>query len=808
MFIVDPDQENRIIKRRITYTPALLKIFDEILVNAADNKQRHDTMDRLDVTIDADANRITVRNNGKGVPVQKHKGQGVYVPTMIFGQLLTGSNFDDDEKKTTGGRNGYGAKLANVYSTEFVVECVDVETGKYFRQVFADNMMVANEPDVEDLTASQKKKGDYVEISFCPDLRRFKMTQLDKDMIGLFSRRAYDVAASLTFMPGKKLTVTLNGRKLPIRKFEDYIKLHEGINKPVAFHDKDKNWEVGVALAEDGHDSISFVNSIATTKGGKHVEYIVDQISNHLIEFLRKKKIDVTRSYVKNHLFVFVNCLIENPSFDSQTKECLTTKPKNFGSPCKLAENFLKKVEKSEIKEAIVHFQQMKDQKKLKGTGGKKRAKITGIPKLDDANNAGTAKSKNCTLIITEGDSAKTLAMAGLSVIGRDYYGVFPLRGKPLNVRDASNKQVTENEEIKNLVTILGLKFDTEYDESNIKTLRYGHLVIMADQDTDGSHIKGLTISFIHHFWPTLLDVPGFLQQFITPIVKVSKDKSLVKTFFNVPEYEKWLESTGNNGKGWKIKYYKGLGTSTSAEAKEYFSNPDLHLVKFMNLSSDKKLESEDELDNVTPDTTQSGADIIDMLFNKKRVRDRKNWLESTPVTGETYMDYTAEDVKKSGARYSDFFNKEFLLFSAYDNMRSIPHIIDGFKPSQRKVLYGCCKRKLKSEVKVAQLTGYIAEHSSYHHGEASLQGTIVAMASSFLGSNNVNLLTPAGQFGTRRMVSSMLNMSTSTGPFLTLLIPSEREGKTLPRLVTFSPSSKTSPARFFILMTTPFSTI
>jgi DNA topoisomerase-2 len=252
---------------------------------------------------------------------------------------------------------------------------------------------------------------------------------------------------------------------------------------------------------------------------------------------------------------------------------------------------------------------------------------------------------------------------------------------------------------------------------------------------------------FASDFWPTLLDVPGFLQQFITPIVKVSKGKK-AKTFFNLPEYEQWLESTGTNGKGWNIKYYKGLGTSTSAEAKEYFSNLDLHEINFAQLSIDK-VDAEDDLDAVLPDRVQSGSDLIDMVFRKTRVEDRKKWLD-TKVSPETFLDYTL--VKKEGVKFSEFLNKEYILFSHYDNVRSIPHFMDGFKPSQRKVLYGCFKRKLKGEIKVAQLTGYVAEHSVYHHGEQSLQGTIVVMASNYCGSNNINLLTPSGQFGTRRM--------------------------------------------------------
>ena len=197
-------------------------------------------------------------------------------------------------------------------------------------------------------------------------------------------------------------------------------------------------------------------------------------------------------------------------------------------------------------------------------------------------------------------------------------------------------------------------------------------------------------------------------------------------------------------------KYYKGLGTSTSAEAKEYFSHLDLHEINFDTLSNDRFV-AQDEFDEILPDKVQSGSDMIDMIFRKDRVPDRKMWLENNKVSPETYLDYS-KVVKSKGVKYSQFLNKEYILFSVYDNARSIPHIMDGFKPSQRKVLFGCLKRKLKGEVKVAQLTGYVAEHSAYHHGEQSLQGTIVAMASNFCGSNNINLLTPSGQFGTRRM--------------------------------------------------------
>eukprot|EP00559_Dactyliosolen_fragilissimus_P003213 CAMPEP_0184868400 /NCGR_PEP_ID=MMETSP0580-20130426/30253_1 /TAXON_ID=1118495 /ORGANISM="Dactyliosolen fragilissimus" /LENGTH=1472 /DNA_ID=CAMNT_0027369251 /DNA_START=95 /DNA_END=4513 /DNA_ORIENTATION=- len=766
MYILGP--EEGILRKEIQFTPGLFKIFDEILVNAADNKQRDQTMDRLDIEIDAESNEISVKNNGKGIPIAMHKEHKCYVPTLIFGHLLTGSNFDDDEKKTTGGRNGYGAKLANIFSLKFVVECVDSSTGLKFHQVFRDNMSIAENPSVKKCTAAEKKKGDYVKISFSPDLKRFKMQNLDEDTVALLSKRAYDIAGSMANRPGKSLSVTLNKKKLGVRGFKGYLKLYKELSEPAAYEAVGDRWEVGVGVSEGSFEQISFVNAINTSKGGQHVTYIADQVAKKLVAAVNKKNkggVKITENQMKNHLAVYVNCLIENPAFDSQTKENLTTRKNAFGSECQLSDKFIKDVVKSGVVDRILAFAKFKQNQALKKQGGTKKKKLTGIVKLDDANFAGSAKSSECTLILTEGDSAKSLAMSGLSVVGRDYYGVFPLKGKPLNVREASHKQIMGNDEIKNVVDIMGLKFGTEYDADSIKSLRYGKLMIMADQDHDGSHIKGLVINFIHHFWPSLLKVPGFLQQFITPIVKATKGKKF-HTFFTLPEYESWVESTGNNAKGWSVKYYKGLGTSTSAEAKEYFSNLDRHEIHFSNISDDQfrvvPLNFEDNMDednnenadsegyqnNYLPDSITSGSDLIDMAFSKKQVETRKIWLNN--FKKGTFLDYS--NAQDSGLKYSDFINKELILFSQADNQRSIPHIYDGFKPSQRKVLFACFLKNLKSEMKVAQLCGYVGEKSAYHHGEASLAGTIVGMAQDFVGSNNINLLTPAGQFGTRRM--------------------------------------------------------
>jgi len=391
-------------------------------------------------------------------------------------------------------------------------------------------------------------------------------------------------------------------------------------------------------------------------------------------------------------------------------------------------------VVKSGIVESVLSWAKFKAQTDLAKTSGSKKSKLKGIPKLEDANDAGTKNSLNCTLILTEGDSAKSLAVSGLGVVGRDHYGVFPLRGKLLNVREATHKQILENAEINNLIKILGLQYKKKYlSIDDLKMLRYGKLMIMTDQDQDGSHIKGLLINFIHTNWPELLRLP-FLEEFITPIVKATK-KNQELSFFSVPEFEEWKKDTPNHST-FNIKYYKGLGTSTSKEAKEYFQNMDRHRILF-------KHESDTD------------DDAIIMAFSKKCVDQRKEWLtkhmeecKHRKLVGlpDRYL-YTKETKQVT---YADFVNLELILFSNTDNVRSIPCVVDGFKPGQRKVLFTCLKRNDKREVKVAQLAGSVAEKSAYHHGEQSLCGTIVNLAQNYVGSNNINVLMPNGQFGTR----------------------------------------------------------
>ncbi|RZB66593.1 DNA topoisomerase 2-like [Glycine soja] len=718
-------ENDEMVHRAVSYVPGLYKIFDEILVNAADNKQRDPSMDALKVTINAEANTVSVFNNGDGVPVEIHQEEKVYVPELIFGHLLTSSNYNDNEKKTTGGRNGYGAKLTNIFSTEFVIETADGKRQKKYKQVFSNNMGKKSEPVITKCKVGE----NWTKVTFKPDLEKFKMDYLEEDVVALMKKRVVDMAGCL----GKTVKVELNGQVIRMKSFRDYADLYlksAEKSRPVPLpriHAKvGERWEICVSLSDGQFQQVSFVNSIATIKGGTHVDYVTNQITNFVMNKVNKKKKDanVKAHNVKNHLWVFVNSLIDNPAFDSQTKETLTTRQASFGSKCDIPESMLKEVANSGIVDTLLSWADFKQSKDLKKSDGTKTQRLRGIVKLEDANDAGGRNSEKCTLILTEGDSAKALAMAGLSVVGRDHYGVFPLRGKLLNVREASSKQIMDNEEIQNIKKILGLQQNKEY--TSVKSLRYGHLMIMADQDHDGSHIKGLLINFIHSFWPSLLKVPSFMVEFTTPIIRAFHSNGTKLSFYSMPEYESWRESLGNNATGWKIKYYKGLGTSTPQEGREYFRDLDKHKKDF-----------------VWDDEQDGGA--IEMAFSKKKAEDRKIWIRN-------FEPGTCRDHMAKYINYRDFVNKELILYSRADLQRSIPSMVDGLKPGQRKILFCSFKKKLSKEIKVGQFIGYVSEHSAYHHGEQSLASTIINMAQDFVGSNNINLLKPNGQFGTRNL--------------------------------------------------------
>tara|TARA_B100000035_G_scaffold163439_1_gene139234 strand:- start:7851 stop:11315 length:3465 start_codon:yes stop_codon:yes gene_type:complete len=721
------DENDNMKHKEYDFIGGLYKCFDEGIVNCRDhavrlmqkiiNKEKKIIPVRnIDITVDKETGVITMMNDGNGVDVAKHPDNDLWIPEMIFGHLRTSTNYNKDEKKIVGGKNGFGFKLVLIYSKWGEIETVDHIRGKKYKQRFENNLTDILKPTIRKSTAKP-----YTKVSWLPDYERFGLEKLTDDMFNLFKKRTYDIGV----VTEKSIRVRFNNKPVPNKSFEQYMDVYIGDKTEAkrVFESPNKRWEIGACLSPlDEFTQVSYVNGINTAKGGKHVIYILNQIVKKMIAYIeKKKKVKVKPATIKEQLMLFVNCVIENPSFDSQTKECMNTPQSKFGSKCEVSDKFIDKLAKMGVMDSAIASNEIKDTKAAKKSDGRKTKSIRGIPKYMGANWAGGTRSSQCTLILCEGDSAKSGIVSGLSKEDRDKFGVFPLKGKLMNTLDAAQNKINANAEIANIKKIVGLTTGKSYTEEDAKKqLRYGKLLFMTDQDLDGSHIKGLCINMFHSQWHDLIKIPNFLGFMNTPILKATKGKQ-TKSFYSESAYQNWKENN-DNGKGWKIKYYKGLGTSTAKEFKEYFAKKKLIMFEYNGQDSDN---------------------AIDKVFNKLRADDRKDWLAN-------YDKDAVLNPSNNRVRFEDFTDREMIHFSKYDCERSIPNLIDGFKTSLRKIIFSAFKKNLVNEIKVAQFAGYVSEHSCYHHGEMSLNKAIVGLAQEYVGSNNINTLLPLGQFGTR----------------------------------------------------------
>jgi DNA gyrase/topoisomerase IV subunit B len=816
--------EPTIIMKEISYVPGLYKIYDEILVNARDHvirckdEKKTPLCTKIKVNVDAEMGKISVWNNGAGIPVVIHSKHKMLIPSLIFGELMSGSNYDDTKQRKVGGLNGLGAKITNIFSTLFEVETVDADTDQYFYQKFQNNMLKKNEPVIK----SAKGKKPYTKITFFPDLKKFGIEKLSQNVISLFKKRVYDIAMNTN------VKVYYNDELIEANNFSKYIDLYipggeeNGYVKIIDTSCKD--WRVCAIYDSSDlleHQHISFVNGICTSRGGTHVDHVTSQITKKLKSYITKKikNAQITPSIIKDHLIFFIDTVQVNPDFDSQSKEFFNNKISDFSSTYNPSSTFIKKIIKSGVMEQIMLSLQMKENIKLKNsTKGTQQ-----FAKHYPAHKANHKEGYKCTLILTEGDSAKGFAMSGLGVVGRDYYGIFPVRGKVLNVRNVSLDKVAYNEEIKAITKIIGLDYNKDHEDTI--GLNYGKIMILTDQDVDGSHIKGLIINYFHYFWPSLLKIDGFIRVLSTPLIKITKrkGKNIQKMEFpSIDSYKNWKEE--HNEKGWSApKYYKGLGTHGAQEARELFREIEDRTSEFYWAKNKKELESEesdgsekedkderekedkgerekedkgerekedkgerekgdngenekedkgerekgDNGENENEDKGEGGKedndeskkednpvlkpkykdiskDAITLAFEKKREDDRKLWIN-------TYDPSNSLNETKKRISYYEFIHKQLIEFSVYNVVRAIPNVMDGNKPSQRKIIFGSFIKKLfDGELKVAQLGAAVSELTDYHHGEESLFQAITAMGQNFVGSNNINIFTPNGNFGSR----------------------------------------------------------
>lgn len=595
----------RMVKRDVIYNPGFLKLFDEVVSNSVDHSKRPEGkgLDIIRVEVDEKDGSISIYDNG-GIPVLKHSEYNQWVPEMIF-ELRAGSNFDDDDQSMLTGQNGEGAALTNIFSKKFIVETCDGK--KKFKMIFEENSQARGTPKI---TPADGSKG-FTKITYFPDWERLNTT-LTADNIAMLMKRVVDVAGLNTH-----LKVYFNGDRIPTRAFKDYVQMYVPEGEDYAY-DETQNWKVAVSSSDDGFQHHTFVNGTHTKTGGTHVLYAGMQIWERVREFIKKKhKVDVKPSELRQHFTLFIDCSIVNPRYASQTKEDLITDVKDYKTSWEVPDKMIMKIVKSKIIQNILDWaeakqrqEEMRELRKLNKDTDK--ADPRRVEKFSDA-----LEKKNradCILFLTEGDSAAKAVQAGRGK--NPVIGSFPLRGKPLNVREKDLKRILENDEIKRIMTIMGLKLGEKVN--SLADIRFGRVAFTTDADVDGSHITGLLMNLFDKFWPELFDL-GVITIFRTPLLKITlRDKSVME-FFTEREFVEWSEGEGSKLKGWSHKYYKGLGTSTAAEFKKYFDNMEDYLFTI-------HMENKEDKDS------------IDLAFSSSRADDRKAWLETPADNFEDFI--------------------------------------------------------------------------------------------------------------------------------------------------------------------------
>ena len=553
-WLLDSDKMSQ---SEITYNPGLLKIFDEIVTNSVDESKRQESnLNTIKVTVDKSTGYINIWDNG-GIPVVKHTEHKEWIPEMIFSNLKAGSNFDDTEERSWAGTNGVGSTLTNIYSKKFTVTTCDGKN--HFTQTFSDNMRKRTAPK------TKKSTKGFTEIEYLVDFEKFGLTGIDEEHFRMIEKRVYDLAACNT-----SLKIYFNGKLINFKSFEDYIKLYT--KDYFCESKKDKTWSIGIALSENGFQQVSFANSTDTYDGGTHVDYVMNQIISQLREFFAKKhKVDVKPSELKNHMFLFLDSTVINPSFSSQTKEKLITEIKDFGSTFEVSQKLIQQILKSEIVNSILDWIQQKktaEDSKLQRELNKKLDKIK-VEKLIDAK--GKERWKY-SIGLFEGDSAIS---AFRKYRDPQIMGAFALKGKFVNVSEMTNQKLVQNTEVVNLMASIGLKLGQKID---LKDLRYGRILFYVDADVDGNSIAGLLINFFHKYWPDMFD-RRMIYKVETPIVvAIPRAKTKKKVlFYSQDEYNQWESKT--DLKQWEIKYKKGLAALVDDEYQDIINSPKLTLI-------------------------------------------------------------------------------------------------------------------------------------------------------------------------------------------------------------------------------------
>lgn len=675
----------------VSRVPLLHNCIKEVFDNAKDHAASY-----IEITVNRQTNLVRVKND-VNKPIAMDDAQ------RAFCDFLSSSNYDESKAGTTIGKNGVGIKGTNCWSTEFKFVVANALSHQKREQICRSNLTIIGSPKVTRYT----NKTSFVEVAFVLDFARMKAfapsswPAVQRGFFDMVTRQVYDLAACCThvkvkYNDGRHVRGKGNGFETISRGLLPYL---QKFQKPVYACANKSNATVCVMEAIEGIVSPNFVNKALMRAGGTHVNEVRKHFFASLSIPKEFKDVKNLKQKLKRLLWFVVSCDVINPMFDAQSKNELTT-PLSYTSMWTTGS--VKK-----CMETLGIWDLLRDSYLPKKKVATRTSTSVDVPKLQDAKKV---NKEECTIILTEGDSAKNLAVAGLSTIGRNRYGVYPLKGKPKNEkRGAGKKKVKKGEDIlDNLCKIIGLKKDRSYPGG--KNLRYQHVLIMCDADASGYHIAGLLINFIHGNWPELLQVKGFLKLMQTPLIRVTMGNRM-REFLTTEEFEGWKAT--NPSVSYRCKYLKGLGSSKTSDAKRWFRDLDRYVKVFR--------FDEHAMKNIERAFGTDTAVRKDILL----ANPVEDWGGADPFSLSGFMEHYLANIYWK------------------DELRTkIPHVMDFLVESQRKAW---CYMPTTSN-RVAQQAAKISEKGGYHHGEASMINTINNGAQVF--KKNIHPFYPDGQFG------------------------------------------------------------
>jgi DNA gyrase/topoisomerase IV subunit B len=532
MFIYD---DTKIIKKEVKYIPGLIKLVSEVIDNSVDEaiETNYQFANKIDIIIDDFINEITVKDNGRGIPVEKN-ADGVYDPELAWTSLRSGSNFDDSDDNKTIGQNGEGSSLVNIYSKSFIGETCDGKNR--FTVVCNDNL------SSKDITVVKGRvKG--TKVSFIPDFDRFEVDHIDQTHKNIIYTRLINLSIS-----HPDITFTFNGKELKFRKFSDYIQLYGDKFEVLEFD----NLMIGLLPnVEDDFSFVHYINGINVYNGGSPLNWAVNSIINPVREKISKKYKTIKPGDIKNKLMfiVFFKNMI-NPRFDDQIKSLCNNSYAEFSGSLGDIDitKFITKVTKnSDLMDPIIEIFKIKEEYKKKQELKELQKEIQ-TNDIDDPLYLSATKRKKY-LVLTEGDGAKGLISR---VLGRDDFGYYPSKGKPLNAYDKPTIKILKNAFFANIMKILGL------DIGKYAIPTYQNILIATDADADGMHIRGLLLAFFKKAFPKFLE-DGRIKFLNTPAVILKQKKKIKEIFFNLNDFREY--ESKHNISNLEVKYYKGLGT-------------------------------------------------------------------------------------------------------------------------------------------------------------------------------------------------------------------------------------------------------